>query len=205
VIDLKLLRGSPDQVRSALARRGDASITKLLDELEALDIRRRALTGQLDQLKAERNEFAKTDAQLVQQHGNLSSQVVEQRRQHGQRITALEHELRNIESVLDAKTLFVPNLPLPEVPDGDARRNKVMRAWGEATPAGGPPHWEIAERLGLVDFVRGAKLAGSGFPVFVGQGARLVRALINFMLDLHAREHGYVEVEPPFLARREIM
>jgi len=205
VIDLKLLRGSPDQVRSALARRGDASITKLLDELEALDIRRRALTGQLDQLKAERNEFAKTDAQLVQQHGNLSSQVVEQRRQHGQRITALEHELRNIESVLDAKMLFVPNLPLPEVPDGDARRNKVMRAWGEAAPAGGPPHWEIAERLGLVDFVRGAKLAGSGFPVFVGQGARLVRALINFMLDLHAREHGYVEVEPPFLARREIM
>src|SRR5436309_2420995 len=118
VIDLKLLRGSPDQVRSALARRGDASITKLLDELEALDIRRRALTGQLDQLKAERNEFAKTDAQLVQQHGNLSSQVVEQRRQHGQRITALEHELRNIESVLDAQMLFVPNLPLPEVVDG---------------------------------------------------------------------------------------
>src|SRR5438046_935546 len=205
VIDLKLLRASPDQVRSALARRGDASVTKLLDELEALDIRRRALTGQLDQLKAEGKGFAKTDAQLVKQHGKLSPKVVEQRRQHGQRITALEHELGNIESVLDAKALFVPNPPLPEVPDGDARHNKVMRAWGEAVPASGPPHVEMAERLGLVDFVRGAKLAGSGFPVFGGQGARLVRALINFMLDLHAREHGYVEVEPPFLARREIM
>ena len=205
MIDLKLLRASPDQVRAALARRGDASITRLLDELEALDIRRRALTGQLDQLKAERNAAAQVDARLMKAKGELPADVRAQRKQLGERIAGLDVELRNLEIELERKALFVPNLPLPESPDGDASHNKIVRTWGEPAPAGGPPHWEIAESLGILDLVRGAKLAGSGFPVFVGAGARLVRALINFMLDLHTREHGYVEVEPPLLARREIM
>ena len=205
MIDLKLLRASPDQVRAALARRGDASITRLLDELEALDIRRRALTGQLDQLKAERNAAAQVDARLMKEKGELPADVRAQRKQLGERIAGLDVELRNLEIELERKALFVPNLPLPESPDGDASHNKIVRTWGEPAPAGGPPHWEIAESLGILDLVRGAKLAGSGFPVFVGAGARLVRALINFMLDLHTREHGYVEVEPPLLARREIM
>jgi seryl-tRNA synthetase len=207
VIDLKLLRTSPDQVRAALARRGDPAALELLAELEQLDTRRRALAGQLDQLKAERNEFARADAQHVKQHGALPPDVVEQRRLHGQRINAAEAELRNLEQVLDAKALFVPNVPLSDVPAGDATANKIVRSWG--TPrAHGPelkPHWEIAERLGILDLKRGAKLSGSGFPVFVGAGARLARALINFMLDLHTREHGYVEIAPPFLVRREIM
>jgi seryl-tRNA synthetase len=205
VIDLKLLRASPDQVRAALARRGDAGITRQLDELEALDIRRRALTGQLDQLKAERNAAAQVDARLMKEQGVLPADVRAQRKQLGDRIAGLDVELRTLEIELERKALFVPNLPLPELPDGDASHNTIVRTWGEPAPAGGPPHWEIAESLGILDLARGAKLAGSGFPVFVGAGARLVRALINFMLDVHTREHGYVEVEPPFLARREIM
>jgi len=205
VIDLKLLRASPDQVRAALARRGDASITRLLDELEALDIRRRALTGQLDQLKAERNAAAQGDARLMKDQGALPADVRTQRKQLGDRIAGLDLELRELEAELERKALFVPNLPLPELPDGDARQNQIVRAWGEPARAGGPPHWEIAEALGILDPARGAKLAGSGFPLFVGAGARLVRALINFMLDLHTREHGYVEVQPPLLVRREIM
>jgi seryl-tRNA synthetase len=205
VIDLKLLRASPDQVRAALARRGDAGITRLLDELEALDIRRRALTGQLDQLKAERNAAAQVDARLMKEKGELPADVRAQRKQLGDRIAGLDVELRTLEIELERKALFVPNLPLPELPDGDASHNTIVRTWGEPAPAGGPPHWEIAESLGVLDLARGAKLAGSGFPLFVGAGARLVRALINFMLDVHTREHGYVEVEPPFLARREIM
>src|SRR5207249_10113324 len=92
-----------------------------------------------------------------------------------------------------------------ELPDGDVSCNQVVRAWGEPAAAGGRPHWDVAERLGIIDFARGAKLAGSGFPVFVGLGARLARALVNFMLDLHTREHGYVEIEPPVVVRREIM
>src|SRR5207237_9444880 len=117
----------------------------------------------------------------------------------------VEADRRGVEAALEQQALFVPTLPLPELPDGDASCNQVVRAWGEPAAAGGRPHWDVAERLGIIDFARGAKLAGSGFPVFVGLGARLARALVNFMLDLHTREHGYVEVEPPFVVRREIM
>ncbi|HXQ30160.1 MAG TPA: serine--tRNA ligase, partial [Gemmatimonadales bacterium] len=101
--------------------------------------------------------------------------------------------------------MLVPNPPLATVPEGDASHNEIVRAWGTPAPAGGRPHWELGETLGILALDRGAMLAGGGFPVFVGAGARLVRALIAFMLDLHTREHGYVEVEPPFLVRREIL
>ncbi|PYP21221.1 MAG: serine--tRNA ligase [Gemmatimonadetes bacterium] len=205
MIDLKLLRASPDQVRSALARRGDTGVTRLLDELEALDMRRRALAGQLDQLKAERNEAAKADGRMMKEKGALPADVVAQRKRLGERIGALEAELRDVETALEAKALYVPNLPLPELPDGDASHNAVVRSWGAPAEGGGRPHWEIAERLGILDLRRGALLSGSGFPVFVGQGARLVRALVQLMLDLHTREHGYIEVEPPVLVRRDML
>jgi len=205
VIDLKLLRASPQQVRAALARRGDPTVTRLLDELEALDMRRRALTGQLDQLKAERNEAAKADARLMKEKGALPPAVRESRRALSERIDALEAELRGVEQALEEKLLYVPNVPLADVPDGDASHNKVVRTRGEPAPKGGKPHWEIGESLGLLDLARGAKISGSGFPVFVGAGSKLVRALINFMLDLHTREHGYVEVEPPLVVKRETM
>jgi seryl-tRNA synthetase len=201
VIDLKLLRASPAQVRAGLARRGDTALIRLLDEIEALDMKRRALTGQLDQLKSERNDAAKADALTAKAQGGLPEATTAARRELGSRITSLESELRQIESVLEAKVLFVPNLPLPDVPD----ESKVVRSWGTPAPKGGQPHWEIGERLGILDLARGAKLAGSGFPVLVGAGARLARSLINFMIDLHTREHGYTEVEPPFVVRRETM
>ncbi len=200
MIDLKLLRASPGQVRGALARRGDASLTRLLDEIEALDMKRRTLTAQLDTLKAERNDAAKADA-LAAKQGGLSSQVLAERKKLGERIAGLESELRQIETTLEAKALFVPNSPLSDVPD----EITVLRSWGTPAPKGGKPHWEIAEALGILDLPAGAKLAGSGFPVLKGMGARLARALINFMIDLHTREHGYVEVEPPFLVRRDAM
>ncbi|MGH7569683.1 MAG: serine--tRNA ligase [Gemmatimonadales bacterium] len=207
MIDLKLLRTSPDAVRAALLRRGDPALAPLVDELQQLDARRRHLAGELDGLKAERNEAAKADAQSVKQKGSLPADVLEQRKRLGAKIAAAERGLRDVEAVLDAKALFLPNLPLADVPDGDASRNRVVRDWGTpaARQAGLRPHWELGERLGILDLARGAKVAGSGFPVFVGAGARLVRALINFMLDLHTREHGYVEVEPPFVVKREAM
>jgi seryl-tRNA synthetase len=205
VIDLKLLRTSPQQVRAALARRGDPSVTRLLDEVEALDMRRRALAGQLDQINAERNEAAKADARLMKEQGALAPAVRAARRKLGENSAALEAELKAVEEALGQKLLHVPNLPLPDVPDGDASHNRVVRTWGEPAPRGGKPHWDIGEALGLLDLARGAKLSGSGFPVFMGVGSKLVRALISFMLDLHTREHGYVEVEPPFLVRRDSM
>jgi len=207
VIDLKRLRAAPDEVRAALARRGDSSVMALLDELRGLDERRRTLTGQLDALKSDRNRLAHEDAAAVKQQGALPPEVVEQRRELGLKITGLEHELRSIETVLGAKALFVPNPPLPGVPDGDASANRIVRTWGTPRPAGDGirPHWEIGEKLGLLDLPRGAKISGSGFPLFVGAGARLSRGLIAFMLDLHTREHGYREVAPPFVVKRETM
>ena len=201
MIDLKLLRAAPGQVRAALARRGDPALTRLLDEIEALDMKRRTLTAQLDTFKAERNDAAKADALAAKSQGGLPAAIVAERKKLGERITNLESELRQIETTLDAKALFVPNLPLSDVPD----EVTVLRSWGTPAPKGGKPHWEIAEQLGILDLPAGAKLAGSGFPVLKGVGARLARALINFMLDLHTREHGYTEVEPPFLVRREVM
>lgn len=205
MIDLKLLRNSPDQVRAALSRRLDPTILALLDELGRLDADRRRLAGELDTLKAERNAAAKTDAQHIKAGGTLAPDVVAQRRTLGSAITEREHTLRALENVVDAKALYIPNLPLPEVPAGDETQSPVVRSWGEPRPAGGRPHWEIADSLGLLDLARGAKISGSGFPVFVGQGARLVRALVAFMLDLHTREHGYIEVQPPLLVRRDTM
>lgn len=205
MIDLKQLRSAPDQVRAALARRGDPGVLALLAELQQLEERRRASATKLDGLKAQRNEYAKADALLVKQHGKLPADIADERRRHGAQIAALEAELRNFEAVLEAKLLFVPNLPLPDVPEGDASKAPVVRTWGTPAPAGGHPHWDIAERLGILDLKRGAKLSGSGFPVFIGAGARLVRGLLAFMLDLHTQEHGYVECEPPLLVRREIM
>jgi seryl-tRNA synthetase len=201
MIDLRLLRSAPAEVRAALARRGDPSVLTLLDALQVLGERRRTLTTALDGLKAERNEASRADAQLVKQQGTLPPATVAARRELGERIAAAEREVREVETALDAKALFVPNLPLPDVPE----RNTILRTWGTPAPQGGKPHWEIAERLGILDLARGAKLSGSGFPVLVGAGARLARSLVNFMLDLHTREHGYVEVEPPLLVRRQVM
>jgi seryl-tRNA synthetase len=207
MIDLRLLRSDPNQVRAALARRGDDAIAGQLDEIQALDARRRALITELDKLKAERNEASRADAQLVKEKGALPPDVVAQRRALGERITAAESEVRSTDEALADKTLYVPNIPLPDVPDGPASANVVVRTWGTPRPVGADvkPHWEIGERLGLLDLPRGAKLAGSGFPVFVGAGARLVRALLQLMLDLHTRQHGYIEIEPPFVVRREMM
>lgn len=207
MIDLRSLRSDPVQVRAALARRGDAAVAAQLDDILARDARRRALITELDKLKAERNEASRADAQLIKQTGALPADVVAQRRALGERIAAAEGEVRSLDEALADKMLYVPNVPLPDVPDGPASANVVVRSWGTPRPAAADvkPHWEIGERLGILDLPRGAKLAGSGFPVFVGQGARLVRALLHFMLDLHTRQHGYVEIEPPFVVRRDMM
>ncbi|MGH7537857.1 MAG: serine--tRNA ligase [Gemmatimonadales bacterium] len=207
MIDLRLLRSAPAEVRAALARRGDPALPALLDELQTLDERRRALTTELDGLRAARNEAAQADARFVKQHGALPTEVVDQRRALGTGIAEAEAGLRAVEGQLEAKALYVPNPPLADVPEGDASHNRVMRTWGAPRPSAPDvkPHWEIGERLGVLDLPRGAKLAGSGFPVLMGAGARLARSLIQFMLDLHTRQHGYVEVEPPFVVRREIM
>src|SRR5947207_10099826 len=139
-------------------------------------MKRRTLTAQLDTLKAERNDAAKSDA-LAAKSGGLPAAVVAERRKLGERITGLESELRQIETTLEAKALFVPNLPLPDVPDEQTE----LRSWGNPAPKGGQPQWEVAEKLGILDLPAGAKLAGSGFPVLQSMRHRQARPLIDFL------------------------
>ena len=204
MIDLKLLRETPDAVRAALARRGDSSVSALLDEIAKLDVERRAAITKVEALKARRNE-ASAEVAAAKKRGSDASSLLAEAKKVSDQIAALDAALRELEAEIERKLLFVPNLPLPDLPDGDASKNRLVRSWGTPKPQGGAPHWETGERLGLLDLARGARLSGSGFPVLVGAGARLARGLINFMLDLHTREYGYREVEPPFLVRREMM
>ncbi|KPJ93003.1 MAG: seryl-tRNA synthetase [Gemmatimonas sp. SG8_17] len=199
MIDLKLLRDSPDSVRASLVRR-DAALGATLTRILGIDERRRALLQQGERLKAERNSSSDAIARLKKE-GSDTTSLRSEMKQLSDRIKQLDGELRQVEQDLEYEMLRVPNIPSEELPDGDASANLVVREWGERSEPTFDtlPHWELGERLGILDLPRGALIAGTGFPLFLGMGARLVRALINFMLDVHVRQHGYIEVAPPLL------
>lgn len=203
MIDLKRVRQDPDAARAALERRLDPALGPALDELLALDRQRRSLLTQAEQLKAERNAATEEVARR-KRAGEAADELMASLRTSGEAVKALEGELRQVDESLDARALALPNFPLDELPDGDASANRLLRTWGEipAFDFAPRPHWEIGTALGLFDLARGAKITGSGFPLYTGPGARLVRALANFMLDLHTTEHGYTEMAPPYLVSR---
>lgn len=203
MLDIKRLRQDPDGVRAALARRRDPALVATVDELLALDARRRERLTAVETLKAERNA-ANEEVARRKKAGAPADDLLASLKASGERVKALDAEVREVDAALEAILLRVPNTPLPEVPDGDASANRVVRTWGEAPSFGFTPqaHWDLGAALGLFDLTRGAKITGSGFPLFTGPGSRLVRALMNFMLDLHTRTHGYTEVSPPLLVNR---
>ncbi|MGH7475875.1 MAG: serine--tRNA ligase [Longimicrobiales bacterium] len=206
MLDLKRVRDEPERVRGRLAVRGNAEPLRLLDRVLELDERRRALIGETDALKAERNVMSPRVAELKKAGRDAEAEpVIRELRQLSDRIAVLDATLSAAEAALRELLLQIPNLPHESVPPGGEGDAVVQREWGNA-PAFDfepRPHWELAERLGILDLPRGAKVAGSGFPLYVGAGARLERVLITFMLDLHTREHGYIEVAPPFLVNRQ--
>ncbi len=206
MIDLKRLRQDPEAVRRSLRRRLDPAADAAVDVLLDLDRRRREALVQVETLKATRNTASEEVARR-KRAGEPADDLLAELKASGERVRGLDADVRAIDAELDAELLRVPNLPHPDVPDGDAAANRVVRTWGEpqAFAFQPKPHWDLGERLGMLDLARGAKIAGSGFPLFTGQGARLVRALINFMLDLHTREHGYTEICPPFLVNDATM
>ncbi len=204
MIDLKWLRESPEEARAALARRRNPAVAGLLDAALALDGRRRELLQEVERLRAARNA-ASAEVGRLKQRGEDPTDRLGRLKELSDTIKQRDQELREVEHRLSNALLQIPNPTLADVPDGDAGANRVIRSWGSprAFPFTPRPHWELGERLGILDLPRGAKLAGSGFPVFTARGARLVRALISFMLDLHTREHDYVEIWPPLLVNRE--
>ncbi len=200
MIDVKRLRHDPEAVRSALRRRLDSTVDTMVTELSALDRRRREALVLAETLKASRNTASEEVARR-KRAGAPAYDLLAELRTSSEKSKALEHDVRAIDEELDALLLRIPNLPHADVPDGGVSANRIVRAWGEPRRFDFEPrpHWELGERLGLFDLARGARIAGSGFPLFTGTGARLVRALANFMLDLHTREHGYTEICPPFV------
>ncbi|MES2123778.1 MAG: serine--tRNA ligase [Gemmatimonadota bacterium] len=203
MIDVRTLRQDPAAARAALARRGDSDALQQFDRVLELDLRRRELVGTVESLQAERNVATEAVARR-KRAGEPADDLLADLKASGERVRALEADLRDIEALLESHLLSVPNLPSEQVPTGDASANEVLRSWGsprvfDFTPR---PHWELGQSLGLFDLPRGAKLTGSGFPLFTGMGARLVRGLANFMLDLHTTEHGYLEVQPPYVVNR---
>jgi seryl-tRNA synthetase len=169
-----------------------------------IEERRLAVLHEAEQLKARRNAVSEEIA-ARKKRGEDATADIAAMRAVGERIKALDAELKTLEEEGEALAAWIPNLPHPSVPPGSgAEQNQQVRAWGEPRRFDFEPrpHWELATSLGLLDFDRAARIAGTGFLLFTGRGARLERALINFMLDLHTRRHGYTEVSPPHVVRR---
>ncbi|MFB3091777.1 MAG: serine--tRNA ligase [Dehalococcoidia bacterium] len=201
MLSLELIRQDPEYVRHALERRGE---DPPLDKILSLDQERRELQARSDVLRAKRNEVSKTIGRMQGDRSELIAQM----RQVGDEISKLDLNHSGIQQELDTLLLELPNIPLEDVPDGKGEEdNVVVRTWGEVPTFDFEPlpHWDLGEHLGIIDFQRGVKLAGSRFFVLMGQGARLERALISFMLDLHTGKNGYREAQLPAMVRRDVM
>jgi seryl-tRNA synthetase len=203
VIDLKRLRQDPAGSRASLMRRGDPSIAATVDAILELDTRRRNLLVRAEAIRAERNA-ASNEVARRKRTNESAADLMEQLRLSGDEVRVLDIELRDLEAELDALALTLPNFPHEQVPQGDASANRLIRSWGEPPVLDfvPKPHWELGSTLGLFDLPAGVRVAGSGFPLFTGMGAKLGRALAGLMLDLHTREHGYLEIAPPLLVNR---
>jgi seryl-tRNA synthetase len=208
MLDLRFVRENAEAVRAGLARRG---VTFDLTEFLALDARRRAAQQEIESLRRKRNEVSEEIGRL-KKDGQRAEDKVAEMRAVGDQIASLENSTREVEESQRNILLTIPNLPHASVPDGkDENDNREIRRW---SPEGGEPprfsfepkpHWDIAEFLDIIDFDRAAKITGARFALYKGQGAQLERALINFMLDLHTTEHGYLEVLPPFMVNKTSM
>ena len=204
--DLKLLRENIAALRDGMRRRGKLdTLGPLIDRAEVLDRERRALLTQIEDKQAARNA-ASQDVARRKRAGEDAADVIARTRALGDEIAALQKSYDAQFAELGRLQYELPNIPLADVPEGGEEANAVIRSWGEPRSHDGVrPHWEVGEQLGILDLPRGAKIAGSGFIVFRGRGARLVRALIAFFLDLATREHGYEEIWVPSLVNRRSM
>jgi seryl-tRNA synthetase len=208
MLDLRFVRENADAVKTGLARRG---ISLDLAEFLVLDAKRRMVQQEIEILRRRRNEASEEIGRLKKAGQNADDKVAEMRAA-GDTITALENGAREVEEAQRSILLTIPNLPHASVPDGkDENDNVEIRRWslqgGEppAFPFEPKPHWDLAEYLDIIDFDRAAKITGARFALYKSMGARLERALINFMVDLHTTEHGYLEMLPPFMVNKTSM
>jgi seryl-tRNA synthetase len=205
MLDIRFIREQPDFVKSRLATRGREEAAKI-DDVLRVDAERRKAETALQQLNADRKRLSK-EIGAKRAKGEATEETEARVREIGSEITRLGEQTTAFDEEQRALLLGIPNLPDESVPVGkEASENPVIRSWGDKPePKGALDHVALGTKLKLFDLERAAKLSGSGFICFTGAGARLERALIQFMLDLHTREHGYLEMSPPFLVRRECM
>lgn len=205
MLDRRKLRNEYDEIKAKLERRGEDLSD--LEKFGELDERRRTVISEVEQLKAQRNERSKQISEMKRDKKDASS-LIEEMQAVSKKIKELDTELTEIDEELDTIMLGIPNIPHDSVPTGeDEEDNEEVRKWGELPQFSFEPqaHWDIGTELGILDFERAAKVTGSRFVFYKGLGARLERALINFMMDYHTDNHGYVEMIPPFIANRESM
>jgi seryl-tRNA synthetase len=204
MLDARFIRENADVVKEAIKNKNEnADVDRYLE----LDRLRKNLTTEAQQLKERRNS-ASEEIAATRKSGGDATAAIDEMREVSKSISEMDDEIRAVEDKLRQELLWMPNVPHESVPVGpDESYNINVRSWGEKpqfdfTPA---PHWELGEKLGLFDLARGAKVSGTGFLLFTGLGARLERALINFMIDLHCDKHGFTEVSPPFASTEESM
>lgn len=205
MLDRKNLRNNFEEITTKLRKRGE-DLSELFN-FGNLDERRRTIITKVEELKAQRNDTSKQISVLKRDKKDTSS-LIEKMQQVGKDIKELDHELIDVDEKLDKLMLSIPNIPHESVPVGEDEEDNVeVRRWKEQTtfPFEAQAHWDIGTNLDIVDFERAAKVAGSRFVFYKGLGARLERALISFMMDLHADEHGYTEMIPPYLVNRNSM
>lgn len=205
MLDMKYLRNNYELVKGKLNRRGED--LSALEDFGNLDGKRRQLISETEQLKAKRNDVSKQIA-IYKKEKKDATDVIQEMRTVGEQIKKLDHELTEIEEKLNHMMLSIPNIPHESVPTGEDEEDNVeVRTWGDLPDFSfdAQPHWDIATQLDILDFERAAKVAGSRFVFYKGLGARLERALMNFMMDLHADEHGYEEMLPPNIVNRTSM
>ncbi|HOX85998.1 MAG TPA: serine--tRNA ligase [bacterium] len=203
MLDLKFIRENAELVRQAIANKHEKAD---LDALLQLDNRRRELIAQVENGRAEQNRITLQIAELKKTKQDASP-IIARMRQFSESIKQLDAELDSVQEQIHAIQIRIPNIPHASAPIGDASHNTIVKTWSDPVTLDFPakPHWEIAENLDIIDFGRAAKVSGANFVCYKGAGARLERALVNFMLDLHVQKQGYTEIFPPFVTRRQAM
>jgi seryl-tRNA synthetase len=207
MLDIKFIRENPELVKQGIQNKNEKDH---VDEILTLDEKRRKIISEVEELKAKKNQVSAKIPQM-KKAGEDTTQIFAEMKTVSDKITELDNQLKNVETELNAILMFIPNLPHSSVPVGKtAEQNVEIRKWiperfSYEKKAKTLDHIELGKKLNILDFERGAKVSGSGFPVYIGNGATLERALINFMLDYHLTHHNYKEVFPPFLVNRESM
>ena len=203
MLDIRRIRTNVEEVKAAVMRRGQGDYE--LDKVVALDEKRRELLQEVEQMKSKQNTVSK-EVPRLKKEGKDASAVLEEMKVLSEKIKGLDEEVKVVEEQIENMLLYIPNAPNASVPDGtsDADNAEVKR-WGEprAFDFTHKAHWDVGTELGILDFEAAGKITGARFTVYRGAGARLERALINFMLDLHTLEHHYVEILPPFMVNRD--